>query len=119
MFERKGVFTVETSAVDEEKLIEIAMEAGAENIETDGGAFTVTCPSESFEGVRKALSARGIAPKSAEITRLPKTWVKVSSPEDARRILNLVDDLEENDDVQNVTANFEISDEVLAKIEEG
>jgi YebC/PmpR family DNA-binding regulatory protein len=117
MFERKGLFLVDQSAVEEEKLIEISMEAGADNIESDGDAFAVTCTTEVFEAVQKALAARGIEPRSAEIARVPKSRVRLTSPEDARRLLNLVDDLEEHEDVQNVSANFDIPDEILDKIQ--
>jgi YebC/PmpR family DNA-binding regulatory protein len=118
MFDRKGVFMVEQSATDEEKLIEMALEAGADNVEADGDAFAVTCSAEAFEGVRKALEARGITPRSAEITRVPKTLVKLTNPAEAKRVLDLIDELEEHEDVQNVYANLDVPDDVLEKIQE-
>jgi YebC/PmpR family DNA-binding regulatory protein len=117
-FDVMGVLTVSASAIDEEALLDLAVGAGAEDLKriSDGTteAFEVFSPPEHFEAVRAALAARDIAPESAEISRLPKSTVAVGV-EDGRAVLKLMELLEENEDVANVVANFEVPEELLAE----
>ncbi len=117
-FQRLGQIVVdaqdETGKItDEETLFESAIEAGASDIASDEDAFTVTTPLESLEAVESALEAAGFPIQSAESALVPDTVIAVEG-EDARKLLRLLDALEEEDDVVNVVANFELSDETLA-----
>jgi YebC/PmpR family DNA-binding regulatory protein len=112
LFERKGLFTVPAQATDEETLFELAVEAGADDCHREEDAFRVTCTIDRFQQVAEALEARSIATDVAELARLPLTTVDLDA-EDGRRVLRLLEALEDNDDVQNVTSNFNISDEVM------
>jgi YebC/PmpR family DNA-binding regulatory protein len=113
MFKPKGVITVPTGGVDEDSLMEVALEAGADDIQNAGDVFEVVCEPSAFEAVRKALQERGIATQSAEITRVPDATVTVS-PETAAQVIALIEGLEDNDDVQKVHANFAVADEAAA-----
>ncbi len=116
MFERKGVITVNRdTGVEEDDLLEIALEAGAEDMSAEDDLFEITTDSESFRGVLESLQARDIAFASAEITMLPKNTVQLEK-DTAKKILRLIDALEENDDVQEVYSNFDISDEVMEEL---
>jgi YebC/PmpR family DNA-binding regulatory protein len=114
-FERKGIIVVDAEGVDEDALMEAALDAGAEDISEDGSQWQVTTDPAALAAVRGALDASGIGYVSAELTMLPKTTVQPSESE-ARQLLRLVDSLEENDDVQEVYANFDISEEVLEAV---
>jgi YebC/PmpR family DNA-binding regulatory protein len=112
LFSRKGVITLplEENGVDEETLMMEALEAGAEDMETDGGLAEITTSAEDFEAVKEALEKNGRKLERAEITQVPSTTVKLRG-EDAERMMKLIDMLEDNDDVQNVHANFEIDEQ--------
>jgi YebC/PmpR family DNA-binding regulatory protein len=114
-FDRRGIIVVDGDGVDEDALMEAALEAGAEDISDDGGQWQVTTDPSDFMAVRRALEEAGIAYASAELTMVPKTTVEPSEKE-ARQVLRLVDQLEENDDVQDVYANFDISEEILEAV---
>ncbi len=114
-FERKGVFMLDGSGLDEDQLMEIALEAGAEDIHQDESQWQVVCDPSAFAEVRRALEAAGITPVSADLTMLPKTTVAPGEKE-ARQLLRLMDSLEDNDDVQDVYANFDISEEVMEAV---
>jgi YebC/PmpR family DNA-binding regulatory protein len=114
-FDRKGVIMLDSGAVDEDALMEAAMEAGAEDIAEDGSQWQITTDPMDFTAVRKALEDAGLPYVSAELTMLPKTTVAPEEKE-ARQLLRLMDLLEENDDVQDVYANFDISEEVLEAV---
>ncbi|MBI4227627.1 MAG: YebC/PmpR family DNA-binding transcriptional regulator [Candidatus Omnitrophica bacterium] len=114
LFHKKGYLIVEKSAADEEKLMNLVLEAGADDLKTEGTAFEVTTDPKNFEAVKAALVAAKIPPTSAEITMLPTTTVRVAGG-DAKAVLGLVESLEEQDDVQHVYANFDIPDEMLAE----
>ena len=115
MFERKGLFTFSAEKVDEEKLMEVALDAGADDVKQAGGKFEVTCPAESYTQVLDALTAAGLPPDSNELTRIPNTTVDLNA-DDARKVLKLMEALDDHDDVQNVSANFNIPDEVMAEL---
>lgn len=112
LFERKGKFTVASDQSDEESLFELAVEAGAEDVHLDDDVYEVITPIEAFQPVADALDAKQIETDVAELTRIPTTTVDLDES-DARKVLRLLDALEDNDDVQNVTANFNIPDEVM------
>jgi YebC/PmpR family DNA-binding regulatory protein len=116
MFETKGFFLIPGDQADEDKLMELALEAGADDVRRDGDKFEVTCTPDVFQAVSTALTNAGIKPEVSEVTRVPKTTVDVDDPNVARKVLKLMNRLDDHDDVQNVTANFNISDELMAQI---
>ncbi|NCC95336.1 MAG: YebC/PmpR family DNA-binding transcriptional regulator [Synergistales bacterium] len=116
MFERRGVINISGDNLDEDELMEVALECGAEDVETDDGFVVYTNPSEVNE-VKEALESKGYVIESAESQMVPKNTVSVSNPDKARKILKLMDQLESHDDVQSVSSNFDIPDEVMDKID--
>ena len=117
MFETKGIFVIPDAQIDEEKLLEIALEAGADDVKREGATFAVTCDQAIYREVGKALADAGLKPETAEITRLPKNTVDLDA-DNARKVLKLMERLDDHDDVQNVASNFNIPDEVMAEIGE-
>jgi transcriptional/translational regulatory protein YebC/TACO1 len=101
--------------VPEDALIEIVLEAGADDVTPEGDTFEVLTPPAALEAVKEALAAKGVPVQSAEVTKLASLQVPVSA-KDAEAILRLIDALEEHDDVQKVYANFNVPDEVLARL---
>lgn len=116
MFERKGLFLVPVSAVSEERLFEIALEAGASDVAVAGEFFEVTCTPDVFQQVLAALEAEKIPLESAEVTRIAANKVEVEDLETARGVLKLLELLDDNDDVQSVMANFNIADSLAAQL---
>jgi YebC/PmpR family DNA-binding regulatory protein len=119
MFERRGLFIVSAAKVDEDKLMEIALEAGADDVKRSGDKFEVTCDPQAFGAVGDALAKSGIEVESKEIARLPTSTVDLDDPETARKVLALMERLDNHDDVQSVAANFNIPDEAMAQIAGG
>ena len=119
LFERKGVFVVPADRIEEDRLLELALEAGADDVKADGDKFEVISSAESFGPVGEAIRASGIEPESSQIQRLPTSTVDVDDPETARQVLKLMEALDNHDDVQNVTANFNIPEEAMAQIGAG
>lgn len=117
LFERKGLFLVAAAKSSEEKLMEVTLDAGAEDIKLEGDTFLITCPVDAFNAVGEALTAAGIEPESRQLTRIPSNTVEVADVEVAKDILKLVEELDDHDDVQSVSANFSITDEAMAAIE--
>jgi YebC/PmpR family DNA-binding regulatory protein len=115
LFERKGVILV-PGEVDEDELMLAAADAGAEDITQEVSSFEVVCATENLHSVRQALESAGIEIGEAEATMLPKTTVAIEDEATARKILRLIDSLEENDDVQDVYANFDIPERVLEAV---
>ena len=116
MFHKKGLITVEKDKVQEDTLFSLATEAGAEDFRVEEDMFEIISLPSSFEAVKEALASNKIPVVNADITLVPQNTVKVNE-HDAKKILALVDELEEHEDVQNVYANFDIPDEILAQIE--
>jgi YebC/PmpR family DNA-binding regulatory protein len=116
LFERKGVVLVDRDSTDEDELTLAAADAGAEDVAEEGSSFEVTCAPEDLHAVREALEAAGIAVTDAEVTMLPKTTVEIEEESVARKVLKLIDGLEENDDIQDVYANFDIPEHVLEAV---
>jgi YebC/PmpR family DNA-binding regulatory protein len=115
LFKPRGVIQVDRAAVAEDALIELVLEAGADDVNTEGETFEVLTPPSRFEAVKEALAAKGIATQGAELTKLASIQVPLSEKE-AEAVLRLVDALEDHDDVQKVYANFNVPDEVLARL---
>ncbi len=116
LFERKGVILVPGDSVDEEELTMAAADAGAEDVVPDGSSYEVTASPEDLATVRAALDAAGIAYESAELTMVPKTTVAIENESDAKKLVRLIDALEDSDDVQDVYANFDIPEQVLEAV---
>jgi YebC/PmpR family DNA-binding regulatory protein len=115
LFERRGVVLVD-GAADEDELMLAAAEGGADDIERDGSSWQITSAPEQLAAVRSAVEAAGFAVDSAELTMIPKTTIEVDDESQAKKILRLVDALEDNDDVQEVYANFDIPERVLEEV---
>ncbi|HEY3963994.1 MAG TPA: YebC/PmpR family DNA-binding transcriptional regulator [Planctomycetaceae bacterium] len=115
MFERKGLFVVPAQHVTEDRLIDVALEAGADDVKSAGKSFDVTCDPSRFDAVDAALKAAKVPADVAEVTRLAANTVELGE-EDARRVLALIGALEEHEDVQGVMANYSISDELLESV---
>jgi YebC/PmpR family DNA-binding regulatory protein len=115
-FERKGVVLADRK-VDEEELMLLALDAGAEDLADDGEVWRITTPPSDLHTVRAALEEGGIAVSSSELTMQPNATIAVEETDVAKRVLRLIDALDDNDDVQDVYANFDMSDELLEAIE--
>ncbi|HYB73605.1 MAG TPA: YebC/PmpR family DNA-binding transcriptional regulator [Candidatus Sulfotelmatobacter sp.] len=113
MFAKKGLLQIEAAKADEEKLLSIALEAGAEDMRREESLFEVTTAPADFERVREALAKAGIPTVSAEVTMVPQNTLRVEGKQ-AQQMLQLMEDLEEHDDAQHVYANFDIPEEVMA-----
>jgi YebC/PmpR family DNA-binding regulatory protein len=113
MFHKKGYIVVARAKADEEKLMGLALDSGAEDMQVEDDNFVITTAPNDFEKVKKALEDAGIPLEVAEQTMLPQTYVKLEGEKEAGQMLRLMEAIEDNDDVQNVYANFDIPDEVL------
>jgi YebC/PmpR family DNA-binding regulatory protein len=114
MFDKKGVITVEKSQIDEDRLMDLVLEAGGEDVKDEGDLFEVVTQPEDFERVKEALDREKIPLASAQITMVPKNTVTVDEKH-VEQILKLTEELEDHDDVQSVSANFDIPTEYLEK----
>jgi YebC/PmpR family DNA-binding regulatory protein len=114
MFERKGVFSIDAKAVDEDTLMGIALDAGADDIKRSGSTFEVTCEPTLFNQVQEALKKNNLTPLVAEISQVPKVPVDVDV-ETGKKVLRLMDALDDNDDVQNVYSNVHLTEELMAE----
>ena len=117
LFERKGAVLVEGEGVDEDELTLAAADGGAEDVTVDGSSFQVTSAPEDLSAVRRAIADAGFAVESAALTMVPKTTVGVEDEAAARKLLRLMDALDENDDVQDAYANFDIPEHVIELVE--
>jgi YebC/PmpR family DNA-binding regulatory protein len=115
-FERRGVVIVPAEGVDEEELLLVAADGGADDIQQDGGVFEVTSAPEALAAVRTAIEAAGMTVDSAGLMLVPKVTVAVEDEAKARQVMRLIDALEDNDDVQDVYANFDIPEQVLEAV---
>jgi YebC/PmpR family DNA-binding regulatory protein len=114
MFKKRGAITVDRGAADEDRLMELVLEAGADDFISDTDTFQVISPLESFSAVRDAIEKAGMTMTNAGLTMVPESTVKVSGHQ-AEQVLKLLEDLEDHDDVQSVSANFDIDEEVMAQ----
>lgn len=116
MFDRKGLILIGEKETDEDTLFELALEAGADDVKRDDDKYIVTCDPDIFSEVAKAIDEANIATEVREITRLPKETVDLDV-KSARKVLKLMEKLDDHDDVQNVSSNFNIPDEAMAELE--
>jgi YebC/PmpR family DNA-binding regulatory protein len=112
MFERKGIFGIDASAIDEEELMIVALDAGADDLKRSGNSFDVTCAPAAFNGVQEALQKKGLTPVVAEISQLAKIPVDIDA-ETGKKVVRLMEALDDHDDVQNVYSNANISEEMV------
>ena len=115
-FDRRGVLLVPVDGVDEEDLVLTAADAGADDVELDGSTYQVFCSPESLTAVREAFEAVGLGVESAELSMVPKSTVVIVEESTAKRVVRLIDGLEEQDDVQDVYSNFDIPESVLEAV---
>ncbi|MCA9237202.1 MAG: YebC/PmpR family DNA-binding transcriptional regulator, partial [Planctomycetales bacterium] len=116
MFDRKGIVRIPADKTDEESLLELGMEAGAEDVRPEGDQFEMITSVDAFSTVCDAVEAAGIEIESREVAWLPKDTVELTA-DDARKVLKMMEALDDHDDVQSVAANFDIPDEVMAEME--
>lgn len=117
MFEKKGYLLVEKKAVDEDSLMDLVLEAGADDLKNEPAedSYEILTPPEQFDPVREAIAQKGIALVSAEISMIPKNYIAVDA-NIAEQMLKLIDSLEDNEDVQNVYTNFDMPEEVMTPV---
>ena len=117
MFDKKGVITVKFDAIGEDDLMEIALSAGADDMQNLGEIFEITCEPSAYDELKKALEESEVPLETAELSMVPQNTVPVENPEVAKRILTLMDEFEDHDDIQNIYANFDIPEEILSKLD--
>jgi transcriptional/translational regulatory protein YebC/TACO1 len=115
MFERKGLFSLPADAINEDDLLGLALDAGAEDVKLAGGSFEVICEPGAFNKVQEALQTKNLTPVVAEISQLAKTLVDLDA-ENARKLIRLVEAIDDHDDVQNVYHNGNMPDDVMAEL---
>jgi YebC/PmpR family DNA-binding regulatory protein len=115
MFERQGLFRIPAGGIDEDRLMELALDAGASDVRTTDGGLEVQCTPDVFQAVSTSLEAAQVPVESSEIARVPSNSVELEG-ETARAAIKLMEALEDHDDVQNVTSNFSVPDELLAEV---
>jgi YebC/PmpR family DNA-binding regulatory protein len=118
LFKRKGVFVVEAPASAEDNLMGIALDAGAEDLKHSGHAFEITCDPAAFNAVQDALKANNISPTAADVSQVADTSVDVDL-EDGKKVMRLIETLDDHDDVQNVYSNVHLSDQLVAEMTNG
>jgi YebC/PmpR family DNA-binding regulatory protein len=115
MFSQKGVFAVSTEHVSEERLLEVALEAGADDVQSSEMVHEITCAPEAYQSIKAALEAAEIPIESSDVTNVAGTTISLDLSS-ARKVLKLVEDLEEHDDIESVSSNFDIPDDVLKQL---
>ena len=118
IFDSRGVISIDADRVDEDTLMDVAMEAGADDIETESDSYTIITDPSKLDDVRTAIEEKGIPIASAEVTMVPQNTVKLTDEKEASSMLKMMDLLEENDDIQKVYANFDIDESVMEKLAE-
>ena len=113
MFSKKGLITVRTDAIDEDTLMEIALSAGADDMDNTGEVYELTCDPNAYDELKKTLEEKEIPTEVAEISMVPQNTVPVNDVDTAKKILALMEDFEDHDDIQEVYANFDIPDDIL------
>jgi len=116
MFHKKGLITVRTDKAKEDDLMEIALSAGADDLRNIGEIFEITCQPAAFLELKKELEQKAIPMEVAEISMVAASNVPISDAETARKIIALMDEFEDQEDVQNAYANFNIPDDIMAKV---
>jgi len=118
MFTKKGLITVNAANADEEQLLEIALSAGADDMQAVGEVLEITCEPCAYEELKKTLQDKEITTEVAEISMVPQNTIDISDEHTAKRIISLMEAFEDHDDVQNAYANFDIPEEIIARISE-
>jgi len=116
MFSKKGLIAVSAARIEEEQLLEIALNAGADDMQNTGELFEITCEPGAFEELKKALEQKEITTEVAEISMVPQSTVAISDEQTAKRIISLMEAFDDHDDVQNAYANFNIPDEIVSRV---
>jgi YebC/PmpR family DNA-binding regulatory protein len=116
MFSKKGLITVGMAETNEDELMEIALNAGADDMQNTGEVYEITCDPAAYEKLKETLSEKEIPTQVAEISMVPQSTVQISDKSAAKKIISLMDAFEDHDDVQNTYANFDIPDEIIASI---
>ena len=116
MFSKKGLITVNMEGADEEQLMEIALNAGADDMDAAGEVFEITCDPGAYEQLKQTLQEREIVTEVAEISMVPQTTIDIGDEQKAKRIISLMEAFDDHDDVQNVYANFDISQEIMDRL---
>ena len=116
MFTKKGLITVNTDNADEEQLLEIALNAGADDLQNTGEVFEITCDPGAYEELKTTLQEKEIATEVAEISMVPQSTIDINDEHTAKRIISLMETFEDHDDVQNTYANFDIPDEIVSRL---
>ena len=116
LFERKGIFSIDIKSTDEDTLMTLALDAGADDLKRSGNTFDITCDPGAFTQVQDAIQKARLTPVVAEISQVPKAPVDVDT-ETGRKVMRLMEGLDDHDDVQNVYSNVNISEEMVAGVE--
>nr|MBF0221379.1 YebC/PmpR family DNA-binding transcriptional regulator [Desulfobulbaceae bacterium] len=116
MFDKKGLILVDKETISEDKLMDLALDAGAEDVVEEESEFQVITAPEYFDAVRESLAGNGVAFLDASVSMIPQNTVDITDEKTAKRILTMMETLEENEDVQNVYSNFDIPDEIMEQL---
>jgi YebC/PmpR family DNA-binding regulatory protein len=116
MFSKKGLITVSTSSTDEDELMEIALGAGADDMQTTGDVYEITCDPSAYDELVAALREKEIPMDVAELSMVPQTTIEITDADTARKILKLMEGIDDHDDVQNTYSNFDISEDIVASL---
>ncbi len=116
MFSKKGLIAVNTSSADEDVLMEIALGAGADDMQTTGSVYEITCDPGAYHELVAALQEKEIPMEMAELSMLPQTTIEITDADTARKILKLMEGIDDHDDVQNTYSNFDVSEDIAASL---
>jgi len=116
MFSKKGLVTVSSEEIDEEQLMEIALDAGADDMQNTGEVYEITCDPDAYEKLKETLKDKEIPTQVAEISMVPQSTIPINDERTAKKIISLMEAFEDHDDVQNTYANFDIPDEIIARL---
>jgi len=116
IFQQKGLIHIEKDDIDEDKLLEVSLDGGAEDVLLQGDIYEITIDAANFDNVKNSLEKHNYKILKAQITKAPQSTVQISDKKGAEKILNLMEALEEHEDIQNIYSNFDIPDEILRKI---
>ncbi|HCO94941.1 MAG TPA: YebC/PmpR family DNA-binding transcriptional regulator [Phycisphaerales bacterium] len=116
MFTKKGLITVNAANADEEQILEIALSAGADDMQAVGEVFEITCEPGAYEELKKTLQDKEITTEVAEISMVPQSTIDVNDEHTAKRIISLMEAFDDHDDVQNAYSNFDIPEEIIARL---
>ncbi len=116
MFSKKGLIVVKTTSIGEDELMEMALSLGADDVVNTGTVYEITCAPTAYDGLKKALEAKSIPIESSDISMIPQNMIPIADEAVAKKILGLMEAIEDHDDVQNAYSNFDISEDMMAKV---